>query len=149
MNIKIRKCELSDSNIRTVIRFSQNWANEDLSFGYCANDKSDIAGSDLFLAYEGDKTIGYLFGRCRVLNKGIAPLEDGAKCFEIEEIYVKKENRSQGVGKILFEYAESFYKNTVDYITLSTATKNYKSILHFYIEKMDMSFWSAKLFKKI
>ena len=51
--------------------------------------------------------------------------------------------------KALFEYTENYHKQNVDYITLSTATKNNKSILYFYIEKMDMSFWSAKLFKKI
>lgn len=149
MKIEISKCELNDNNIKAVIVLSEKWESEDLTYGYCANDKNDLIGYDLFLAYSNDKIIGYLFGKCSVLKETITPIEKGTKCFEINEIYVKEKYRSLGIGKALFEYIENYYKQNVDYITLSTATKNYKSILHFCIEKMDMNFWSAKLFKKI
>lgn len=149
MIIQIKKCELDDRNIKAVIALSKEWESEDLTYGYCANDKNDLIGNDLFLAYLNNEIVGYLFGKCSVFNEAIAPIDKGSKCFEINEIYVKEKYRSQGIGKALFEYTENYHKQNVDYITLSTATKNYKSILHFYIEKMDMSFWSAKLFKKI
>jgi len=149
MNIKIKKCEWNDNNINAIIELSQEWESENLTYGYCANDMNDLIGKELFLAYLEEEIIGYLFGKCSVFNESIAPIEKGAKCFEIDEIYVKEQYRSQGIGQALFEYAEKYYKQKVDYIILSTATKNYKSILHFYIEKMDMTFWSARLFKKI
>lgn len=149
MSIKIKKCELNDNNINAVIELSREWEREALTYGYCANSKNDLIGNDLFVAYLDDKIIGYLFGKCSVLEESITPIDKGAKCFEIDEIYVKEKYRSQGIGRALFEYVENYYKQKIDYITLSTATKNYKSILHFYIEKMDMTFWSAKLFKKI
>ena len=147
MIIEIKKCELDDRNIKAVIALSKEWESEDLTYGYCANDKNDLIGNDLFLAYSDAQIIGYLFGKCSVLNEAITPIDKGSKCFDINEIYVKEKYRSQGIGKALFEYTENYHKQNVDYITLSTATKNY--ILYFYIEKMDMSFWSAKLFKKI
>ena len=149
MIIEIKKCELDDRNIKAVIALSKEWESEDLTYGYCANDKNDLIGNDLFLAYSDAQIIGYLFGKCSVRNEAITPIDKGSKCFDINEIYVKEKYRSQGIGKALFEYTENYHKQNVDYITLSTATKNYKSILYFYIEKMDMSFWSAKLFKKI
>ena len=149
MIIEIKKCELDDRNIKAVIALSKEWESEDLTYGYCANDKNDLIGNDLFLAYSDAQIIGYLFGKCSVLNEAITPIDKGSKCFDINEIYVKEKYRSQGIGKALFEYTENYHKQNVDYITLSTATKNYKSILYFYIVKMDMSFWSAKLFKKI
>ncbi len=76
---------------------------------------------------------------CSVIPKDTA-------CFEVMEIFVEKECRNKGIGKALFEYME----NTVEeeYITLCTATKNYKAILHFYIEEVGMNFHSASLFKK-
>lgn len=30
-----------------------------------------------------------------------------------------------------------------------SATRNWKAILHFYIEELGMEFWNARLFKKI
>ncbi len=149
MKFEIKKCELNDNIVKAVIELSTEWEREDLTYGYCANDKNDLIGNDLFLAYLDNEVIGYLFGKCSVLKEAITPIDKGAKYFEINEIYVKEKYRSQGVGRALFEYVENYYKQNIEYITLSTATKNYKSILHFYIEKMNMSFWSAKLFKKI
>ena len=34
-------------------------------------------------------------------------------------------------------------------IMLIAAAKNYRAILHFYIDELGMDFWSARLFKKI
>ena len=35
-----------------------------------------------------------------------------------------------------------------DYLTLSTATKDFQAVLHFYIDLLGMDFWSARLVKK-
>lgn len=148
MDYLIEKTEMNESNIKSVIELSKQWESEKLTFGYFANSDDDIKENDLFLAYVDSEIIGYLFGKCKILDEMITPLEKGSKCFEIEEIYVKKQYRSQGIGKALFCYAENYYINRADYITLSTATKNYKSILHFYIDELNMNFWSANLFKK-
>ena len=32
---------------------------------------------------------------------------------------------------------------------LSTATKNWQAIFHFYLDELGMEFWSARLFKRI
>jgi hypothetical protein len=37
----------------------------------------------------------------------------------------------------------------VQFIVLSTASKNSKAILHFYLDELGMQFWSARLFKRI
>lgn len=149
MEIEIKKCEWNNNSIDAVMDLSRKWESEDLTYGYCANDQNDLIGSDLVAAYLGDEMVGYLFGKCTVLQEAIIPIEKGKKCFEIGEIYVTEKYRSKGIGQALFKFIENYYKQKADYITLSTATKNYKSILHFYIEKLDMNFWSAKLFKEI
>lgn len=94
MNVKISKCEWSDNSIKSVIELSKKWESEDFTYGYCANDKNDLIGNDLFLAYSNDKIIGYLFGKCSVFKEAITPIEKAAKCFEINEIYVKGKYRS-------------------------------------------------------
>lgn len=87
MIIEIKKCELDDRNIKAVIALSKEWESEDLTYGYCANDKNDLIGNDLFLAYSDAQIIGYLFGKCSVLNEAITPIDKGSKCFDINEIY--------------------------------------------------------------
>lgn len=44
---------------------------------------------------------------------------------------------------------ENTVKPEAEYMVLSTATKNWKAIFHFYLDELDMQFWSARLFKKI
>lgn len=73
----------------------------------------------------------------------------GTKCFEIEELYVKPMYRNHGVGRKLFRYVEKEVTDGVDVIWLSTATKNFQAILHFYIDELGMEFWNASLFKKV
>ena len=67
----------------------------------------------------------------------------------MEELYVVPERRSRGIGMKLFRHAEEALKAEAEYMVLSTATKNWKAIFHFYLDELDMSFWSARLFKKI
>lgn len=73
-----------------------------------------------------------------------------SRFFEVEELYVKPELRSKGIGKQLFQYMEEKLKaENVELILLSTATKNYRAILHFYLDELGMEFWNARLFKRI
>ena len=109
----------------------------------------DIEGNRIFLAREGDTVLGYLFGHCFDSENMKSIMPEHSRCFEVEELYIIPERRSEGIGKALFEYAARVMKDEADYITLSTATKNWKAILHFYLEELDMTFWSARLFKKI
>ena len=54
-----------------------------------------------------------------------------------------------GSGEALFRYAEDTVRPEAEYMVLSTATKNWKAIFHFYLDELDMKFWSARLYKKI
>ena len=81
-------------------------------------------------------------------NQG-AVVPDGTDYFEVEELYVRPEWRSRGVGSALFRYVEDQVRPEAEYLMLGTATKNYKAILHFYIDELGMEFWSAALFKRL
>ena len=139
-----------DNGVRSLlIRLSEDWTTEDSCYGYRPNDRSDIEGNRIFLAKEDDTVVGYLFGKiCRSEQmKSVMP--EGTPCFEVEELYVTPEKRSQGIGEKLFRFAEDAVKDEAEYMALSTATKNWKAIFHFYLDELDMTFWSARLFKKI
>lgn len=145
----IREAELNDALLETLIALSKDWEAERSCHGYRANTRADIEGNRIFLAEENGAVVGYLFGHMERSEKQSSVMPDGTPYFELEELYVVPERRSAGVGAALFSHAEAALKSETDYILLSTATKNARAILHFYMDVLDMQFWSARLFKRI
>lgn len=147
--MEISEVKLTESVINILIRLSKDWEAENSCHGYRANDKSDIEGNRVFLARENNNVIGYLFGNIFESENMRSVMPKGTSCFEVEELYVIPEKRLLGVGTALFKYAENAVKDEAEYIVLSTATKNWKAIFHFYLEELGMEFWSARLYRKI
>ena len=139
---------LTDDILYELIRMSEDWEKENSCHGYRKNERSDIDGNRIFLAYAGEEIIGYLFGHMEKAKNSSSVMPDETPFFEIEELYVRPEYRNQGIGSHLFGCAENAVKGEADYLLLSTATKNWKAILHFYIDELDMCFWNARLFKR-
>ena len=144
--MKISEVKIDEKVTEELIELSRHWEAEESCYGYHANKKEDIEGNRVFVAREDEKIIGYLFGHKEKRENLHSVIPRGADCFEVMEIFVEKEYRDKGTGKALFEYMENMVEE--EYITLCTATKNYKSILHFYIDEVGMNFHSASLFKK-
>lgn len=148
--MNIYEAKLNDELLEKLISMSAEWEAENSTYGYRKNDRSDIEGNRIFLAEQDGEILGYLFGHEEKPERASSIMADGTPYFEIEELYVVPSYRSNGVGKALFHNAEQAVKTTgIEFIMLSTATKNYKSILHFYIDELGMDFWSARLFKKL
>lgn len=146
----ICEAKLNDELLTKLIAMSADWEAENSTYGYRKNDRSDIEGNRIFLAEQDGEILGYLFGHKETSERASSIMTDGTPYFEIEELYVVPSRRSEGVGRALFRNAEQTVKTEgVELIMLSTATKNDKSILHFYIDELGMDFWSARLFKRI
>ena len=145
----IHEVALDEAVLETLIRLSEDWAAEDSCYGYRANERSDIEGNRIFFAEENGDVAGYLFGRICSSEQMKSVMPEETPFFEVEELYVVPERRSQGIGEKLFRHAEEAVKSEAAYMVLSTATKNWRAIFHFYIDELNMTFWSARLFKKI
>lgn len=140
----------SDELEQTLIRLSGDWEAENSTWGYRQNGPEDLSGRRLFLAEENGEILAYLFGLREEANHASSVIENGKPFFEVEELYVVPARRSQGIGRFLFRLVEETVKSEgLDMIMLSTATKNARAILHFYLEELDMTFWNARLFKRL
>lgn len=147
--MRIYETELTDRVLEILIAMSVDWEAEMSTFGYRANERADIEGNRIFLAEEAGEVIGYLFGAPFESKNMKAVMPEGTRCFEVEELYVVPRHRSEGIGRALFAFAEEAVRGAADYMVLSTATKNWRAILHFYLEELNMEFWNARLFKRI
>jgi ribosomal protein S18 acetylase RimI-like enzyme len=145
----IHEVELNDIVLAKLIKLSEDWTAENSCYGYRANDKSDIDGNRIFFAEEEGEVIGYLFGKIYKSERMKSIMPEGTPYFEVEELYIIPEKRSQGIGEKLFRYVEDIVKSEAEYMVLSTATKNWKAIFHFYLDELEMQFWNARLFKRI
>lgn len=133
-----------------ICKLSRNWALENGTRGYAANVPDDLADARCYLARDGDALIGFAIGRCCIASGMSAAIPDGARYFELDELYVMPEKRNRGYGREIFcRIEEMVRREGVTYLHLITATKDYNRIFNFYIEKNGMTFWSAELFKAL
>jgi len=103
----------------------------------------------MYLALNNNKIVGYIFGHFYNRETKLWDIEIGTKCFDVDELYVAPNYRSQGIGKKLFSLLEEEVKKETQYMTLGTSTYDYRRIFKFYIREVGMSFHSALFLKKI
>ena len=142
----IREAALTDAVLERLIALSRLWEAENSCHGYRANGREDIEGERVFLAEEDGLIVGYLLGHTFRTEKNTSVIPADTPCFEVEELYVIPARRSEGIGRALFSFAANSAKDEAGFVTLSTATKNWRAILHFYIDEVGMEFWNARLF---
>ena len=147
--MKYVETALTPQVLDCLLKMSADWAAENSCRGYDPNELADIQGNRIFLALDDDTPVGYLLGKVCTAEKDSTVMKKGTPFFEVEELYIIPARRSRGLGGALFCYAEECVKQEAEFLLLSTATKNWRAIFHFYIEELDMEFWSARLFKKI
>lgn len=147
--MKYYEAEATPEILEKLLQLSAQWAAEQNCYGYYPNTEADIAGKRIFLAEDEDGIEAYLLGKFETAKNMKSIMAERTVYFEAEELYVVQEERSQGIGEALFRFAEETIKKDVQFIMLSTASKNSKAILHFYLDELGMQFWSARLFKKV
>ena len=141
--------EAKQSDIKRLLELSLMWEKEDSCYGYRANMEDDLRDRYIQAAYD-DELIAYIFGKEEIQDKQTSVIDKNMHYFEIEEIYVHPSYRSRGIGKQLMESLEKeLKKKGLEMMMLSTATKNWKAIMHFYIDEVGMNFWSARLYKRL
>lgn len=147
----IREINTENGDMTAFAALLEDWERENITHGLRANSPDDFAGMHVFGAYEQDRLIGYISTTSSRTDRPYSMVpEAGTPCWEIEELYIVPEMRSRGIGRTLYSHAEAAAKaEGAEFIFLSTATKDYKRILHFYIEELGMEFWNARLFKKL
>ncbi len=149
--INIRKDTIEENldYINELMNLSYIWEQEQTMPSYISNEKEYYIDKDLFIAYDEGKIIGYIVGNKKIQTKKTSYNSVGDMAFTIDEIYVLKEYRNKGIGKTLYQFLEDILKDTVDFIHLTSASYDYKSLLKFYVDELEMEFKYAVLVKRL
>ena len=148
--IILKEIKPNEKEINELISLSQDWTKENITRGYGDNSIEDIIDKRVFVAIDDEEIVGYIFEKDGYSKNYNSIMPDGAQYFGIEEIYVKPEKRSLGIGKMLMDYVKyQAKKEGYEYLFLVTSTKDWESILNFYINKCEMDFYCASLVEKL
>ncbi len=149
LNINEDNLEENALQIDELIKLSKLWEQEHSMPSYTANEKDFYIDKDIFLAYDNGKLVGYILGNKSVQTESTSYNKIGEIAFKVEEFYVLKEYRNNGIGKNLYGFMERTLKNKVDFIGLIAVSRDYKSLMRFYEEELDMDFKYALLVKRL
>ena len=144
----IEKAKLDERTAERLIELSEEWAKEGITFGLRANTEEDLK-EPCFVAVSDGEIIGYTFGHYYEKERKTSVIDTGSRCFEVDELYVSPAFRSMGVGRALYKAIEEEARSGADFITLVTATKDWRRILGFYTDDMGMVFHDAYLVKAL
>ena len=146
--IMVRKSRKTD--LPKIALLSKEFEQEFCCNGVVCDDEKFFQDKSVFVAEENNEIIGYGYGVFEIKKHSSPFYNVEEKCFYIEEMYVSKNFRNNGVGGKLFAELEKYAKeNKADFIELSATSKDYKKLLSFYIEKLNLTFWSAQLYKRL
>ena len=147
--MEIKEVKPSEDIIEELIKHSKLWVKENISHGIVEDTREDIIDKRIFVVTIDDKVVASaLAHKAKAKIKNISSvIPDDEDILEIDTIYVLTEYRSKGLGKALFKYIEDHAE--ANNIVLATSTKDYKKVMHFYIDEIGMDFHSALLYKKL
>lgn len=135
---------------KELANLSKIFYEENCCNGMVCDDEDYFKDKKIVVAKLNNKIIGYAYGSVEKQEKDKSYIKAGELSFYLDEMYVLKQYRSLGVGKLLFDFIEKEAKEKgCKLILLNAVSKDYKKLLKFYIDLLGFEFWSAFLLKKI
>ena len=137
--------------LNDVEKLQQEWASEDITYGVVAGTPQQIAEAMTpycFVLKDEQKIVGYLLAELRRENE-FCIFPDGASFIEVNDLFITKDYRSRGLGKMLLHHCEEeARKNGIEYVLLASATKDAGAIRNFYTSN-DYTIWTTQFFKNL
>lgn len=143
-------CFAEKKDLKKVSELSKQFECENCCNGIIADNEEYFENKIVAICKIDNDIVGYVCGEVCVQQKNVSYSKQGDKFFELDEIYIVPNFRNKGIGKQMFEFFENYAKqNGCLSLRLNAVSKNYKSLLKFYIEYMQMNFHSAYLIKPL
>lgn len=146
----IKEIKPNKDEIEQLIELSKIWVKEDITFGYIENSKDYILDKTVIACILDNTIIGYAYLKEGISKNYSSIIPDGSIYLEVDELYVIKEYRDQGIGTSIMNYIKDYArKHDYKYLFLVSSTKSANKIIDFYIDKCNLTFYCASFVEKL
>jgi len=143
-----RAKRFDDELLKKFLKLTKEWENEYISFDWCADSVDYLKNKIVFVAKLNNELVGFLYGKIK-RNKNLPFFKKKIKYCDLEAIYVRKQYRCLGIGKMLLDnFIKYCVKHRVKYIYVVTDNKNTAYLIKFY-SNVGFEIVQAKLIKKL
>lgn len=144
----IRLCTREE--LPLVLAMSDAFVAEGCCNGMVPDTLSELEKYEIYIALDGETPVGYAYGQAETAQRTRGQTQKDERYFEVEQIYVCPQYRAAGCGRALFETLENHARALgCQSMQLAAVSKDYKRLLHFYVDLLGMEFWNAFLTKRL
>ena len=133
----IRRAQTKD--LKLISELSEVWEKEDVTYGLMKNTiqyLQEFLDKELWVVTDNEIVVGYMLGEVKH-NNGLSIFEESDSLyFELEEIFIHPQYRGLGFGTALLKrvIGEELTDRGIYRITVSTANKDLKKVMDFYVK---------------
>lgn len=129
-----------------ILAMSNALVDEGCCTGMVYDTLDSLASHRILLALDDGQPVGYAYGSVETSSARVGRCEKGEAFYSLDEIYVVPASRSEGVGQLLFEaLRREAAKSGCRTLRLTAVNKDWRRLLHFYVDRLGMDFLWATL----
>lgn len=145
MDLTIRQA--AEADLPAVLALSDALIAEGCCNGMKPDTLDDLRGWVIHVAEADGQLVGYAYGEEAESRWSVGACRKGERFYDLEMLYVSPNHRGKGVGKALYEAELCRARSlNVSQIRLTAVNRDWKRLMHLYIDELGFAFWTATLY---
>ena len=148
MDLTIRQA--AEADLPAVLALSNALIAEGCCNGMTPDTLDDLRNWVIHVAEADGQLVGYAYGEAVESRYTVGECRKGERYYDLEMLYVSPNHRGKGVGKALCEAELCRARSLgVRQMRLTAVNRDWKRLLHLYIDELGFEFWTATLYRDL
>lgn len=148
MNLTIRQA--AEADLPAVLALSDALTAEGCCNNMVPDTLDDLREWVIHVAEDDGKLVGYAYGEMAESRYTVGTCRKGERFYDLEMLYVAPSHRGKGIGKALYETELNRAQSLgARQIRLTAVNRDWKRLLHLYIDELGFNFWTATLYRDL